>query len=53
VRREYAARPEDAKKLVRVGAAPAPDTGTDPVELAAWTTVCRVVLNLHETITRY
>ena len=22
-------------------------------ELAAWATVCRVVLNLHETITRY
>ena len=25
----------------------------DPVELASWTSVCRVVLNLHETITRY
>ena len=23
------------------------------VLLAAWTTVCRVILNLHETITRY
>ena len=25
----------------------------DEVELAAWTQVCRVILNLHETITRY
>ena len=25
----------------------------EPAELAAWTQVCRVVLNLHETITRY
>ena len=24
-----------------------------PAELAAWTEVCRVVLNLHEAITRY
>ena len=27
--------------------------GVDEPELAAWTTVCRVVLDLHETITRY
>lgn len=27
--------------------------GIDPVELAAWTSVCRTLLNLHETITRY
>lgn len=27
--------------------------GVDAVELAAWTQVCRVVLNLHETLTRY
>lgn len=25
----------------------------DPVELAAWTQLCRVILNLHETLTRY
>ena len=25
----------------------------DTIELATWTAVCRVVLNLHETITRY
>ncbi|HEY2587215.1 MAG TPA: PSD1 and planctomycete cytochrome C domain-containing protein [Tepidisphaeraceae bacterium] len=42
----------DAEKLVHIGIAPVPDD-TDVSEFAAWTTVCRVVLNLHETITRY
>ncbi|MFO0907547.1 MAG: PSD1 and planctomycete cytochrome C domain-containing protein [Isosphaeraceae bacterium] len=51
-RAEYRQRPDDARKLEGVGHAPAP-AALDPVELAAWTTVCRVVLNLHETITRY
>ena len=51
VRTEYAARPDDATKLLAIGLAPTP-TGNAP-ELAAWTSVCRVVLNLHETITRY
>jgi len=27
--------------------------GVDANGLAAWTNVCRVILNLHETITRY
>jgi hypothetical protein len=48
----YKSNPEDAKKLDNVGLSPTP-TNLDPAELAAWTTVCRVVLNLHETITRY
>jgi len=51
-RAEARARPEDARKLIHVGLAPTP-AGVDPVELAAWAEVCRVVLNLHETITRY
>ena len=51
-REEYKARPEDAAKLLRVGTAPSP-ANADAIELAAWTSVCRVVLNLHETITRY
>ncbi len=29
------------------------DTSIDRIELAAWTSVARVLLNLHETITRY
>ena len=48
----YGANPEDAKKFLRVGFAPVPAGANEP-ELAAWTQVCRVVLNLHETITRY
>jgi hypothetical protein len=50
-RKEYAAKPDDAKKLLAVGDAPLPKD-TPPEELAAWTNVCRVILNLHETITR-
>jgi hypothetical protein len=43
---------DDADKLLHTGIAPVA-AGIDESELAAWTTVCRVVLNLHETITRY
>jgi hypothetical protein len=43
--------PEEASKLLKVGLAPNPN-GADPAELAAWTEVCWVVLNLHESITR-
>ena len=51
--REYfRANPDDAKKTLTNGQAPT-SPNADPVELAAWTQVCRVVLNLHETITRY
>jgi len=50
-REEYQQRPDDAAKLLKTGIAPAPQG--DAVELAAWTTVCRVILNLHETITRF
>ena len=48
----YRAQPGEASKLLKVGVAPAPE-GVDAGELAAWANVCRVVLNLHETITRY
>lgn len=51
VRSEYSSRKEDAEKLEKIGVAPV-EAG-DPVEAAAWTNVCRVILNLHETITRY
>jgi hypothetical protein len=51
-RAHYRANPEEARKLLHVGQrTPAP--GLDPAEHAAWATVCRVILNLHETITRY
>ncbi len=47
----YRKEPGEAKKLVTVGQAPLP-SNLDAPELAAWTAVCRVILNLHETITR-
>jgi hypothetical protein len=51
--REYfRAHPDDAQKNLTNGLAPS-SPNTDAAELAAWTQVCRVVLNLHETNTRY
>jgi hypothetical protein len=41
-----------AEKLISVGESPAP-TDLPVSEVAAWTSVSRVLLNLHETITRY
>jgi hypothetical protein len=40
-----------AAELLKIGLAPVP-AGQDAAELAAWTHVARVLLNLHETITR-
>ncbi len=48
----YAANPGDAGKLLRVGQHRSAGN-LKPDELAAWTSLARVVLNLHETITRY
>ena len=48
----YQAHVEDAKQLIATGASPVASE-LDAAELAAWTSVARVVLNLHETITRY
>ena len=49
---EYTANLDAADALVATGEAPATkDIASD--ELAAWTSVARVILNLHETITRY
>ena len=50
-RAAYREDPKSAELLLKVGIAPIPDGG-DLVELAAWTHVTRVLLNLHETITR-
>jgi hypothetical protein len=50
-RSEYAADPPAARQLLSAGESPLPDN-MDPAELAAWTSVVRVLLNLHETITR-
>jgi hypothetical protein len=48
---EFAADKAAAEKLVKVGDLVSP-ASLDPVELAGWTSACRVLLNLHETITR-
>ena len=49
---EYTANLDDANALVATGEA-ATTEGVEPAELAAWTSIGRVILNLHETITRY
>lgn len=49
---DYTNNPDAAKRLVSVGQASA-SKGIEPTEHAAWISVARVILNLHETITRY
>jgi hypothetical protein len=51
-RNYYRANADEAEKLLKVGIRP-PAKGIDPAEHSAWASVCRVILNLHETITRY
>jgi hypothetical protein len=48
---QYTQDKDNAKKLVSTGQAPVPEK-LDPAELAAWTSVCRTIINLSETITR-
>jgi len=48
---EYQTDRSAATAVLAVGARPAP-MDVDATELAAWTSVARVILNLHETITR-
>jgi len=50
-REQYQATGEDALKLTRIGQSP--PTPGDAAEVAAWTNLCRVVLNSQECITRY
>ncbi|MEK0446553.1 MAG: hypothetical protein RLZZ399_1874 [Verrucomicrobiota bacterium] len=50
-RGEFQAKPEATQPLLAVGLAPAP-TDITSTELAAWTSLARVLLNLHETVTR-
>ena len=47
----YAENEKDALAFLQTGEKPA-DANLEPVELAAWTSIARVILNLHETITR-
>jgi hypothetical protein len=50
-REEYRVNIGAAEQLPRAGLAPIPDA-VDKSELAAWTSIARTILNLHETITR-
>jgi hypothetical protein len=50
-RSDYADQPEEAKLLATDPLGPVPE-GADPVDLAAWTLVGNVLLNLDETLAR-
>ncbi|MDB6070963.1 MAG: Protein of unknown function (DUF1553)/Protein of unknown function (DUF1549)/Planctomycete [Verrucomicrobiales bacterium] len=49
----FNATPADAAQAIQSGIAPALANPPPPAELAAWISTCRVILNLHETITRF
>jgi DNA-binding transcriptional regulator YhcF (GntR family) len=51
-RKHYSADSESAAQLTSIGITE-PERSIPVGELAAWTALCRVMLNLHETITRY
>jgi hypothetical protein len=48
---QYAAEPAAAAELSRVGDWQ-PPASLDAVELAAWTSVARAILNMHEAVMR-
>jgi len=50
-RTEYAADPAAADAILKTGSLPVPGDA-DRTQLAAWTSVARVILNLHEVMTR-
>jgi hypothetical protein len=50
-RNEFKDQPEQARLLLEVGESPR-DESIDPVEHAAWATLCLAVLNLDETLNR-
>jgi len=50
-RKAFKADPQSAEQVLSVGLSPR-DKTLDPAEHAAWAEVCRLILNLHETITR-
>jgi hypothetical protein len=49
--KQYRERPAAARALLGIGETPASGS-VDLIDLAAWTSVTRALLNLHETITR-
>lgn len=51
-RQSYQGRPEATQVLLSIGIRPA-STHIDAIELASWTQICRAILNMSETTTRY
>ncbi|MDB6028298.1 MAG: Protein of unknown function (DUF1553)/Protein of unknown function (DUF1549)/Planctomycete [Verrucomicrobiales bacterium] len=51
-RQHYREHADEAEKLLNVGLTTTAHNA-DKSEVASWTQVCRVILNLHETITKY
>lgn len=51
-RQAYRARPEATQALLSIGIRPA-NSQIDTNELASWTQICRAILNMSETTTRY
>ena len=49
--KEFQSMPENAEKLLSAGESPR-DTNLQPAELAAWTMICHLLLNLSETVTQ-
>ncbi|MFM8396411.1 MAG: hypothetical protein ACKOAH_01175, partial [Pirellula sp.] len=49
---QFKASAQSAKELLSVGSRPVAND-IDAAELAAWTSVARALMNLHEFITRY
>ena len=50
-RDSFRRNPEAARKVITVGESK-PSTGLDHVDLAAWTAIASMILNLDETITK-
>lgn len=48
----YASQPGEAGALLQIGQHPGPEHPGEKQQVAAWTHVARILLNLHETITR-
>ena len=48
---QYQADPKAAESLLKVGIAPLPEAAAQP-ELAAWTMVANLVMNLDEAVTK-
>jgi hypothetical protein len=48
---EYSGDPKEAAKLIQVGESP-PDAALNPVEVASWTMMANLVLNLDEVINK-